>query len=202
MVKDALELRLRHLETKEAIHDLLAAFGRALDAFDEAALRRIVTPDIELRHEAVGPPMQSSAALIASLTLCKPRLRAMQHFITNATFDLLEADRAVVRASVLVMHEVKGGGPPSGRLVPAGGTYTMQVVQTSPGLWQIQRLDVEESWFDERIAEIYAEPGADPTRSGDDPLDAEPADGALGTAEHVAAMIHSPPDRQHVQNPF
>ena len=154
---DELLERVALLEAKEAMLGMLYAYGRALDDFDEAALRAVVSPDIEMRHEAVGEPMRSADAMVAALKASKSNLRAAQHFITNPAVRLLGPGRGVIRACIFAMHDMAGDAPARARLVPAGGTYEMHVALID-GAWRIERLDVEETWFDDRIALIYPGP--------------------------------------------
>jgi hypothetical protein len=154
MTTASIEARVRVLEITLELQGLLAAYATALDRFDEAALRAIIMPDIRMGHDAVSAPVTSADQMVAVLMASRPNIGAIQHYVTNPLVKLLDEETAELRASIFAMHVLPGEGPSAARLVPAGGTYLMHVKRDGDG-WKIARLQVDETWFDDRIALIY-----------------------------------------------
>lgn len=76
---------VERLEARLAIHELLARYGRALDEWNADELRRLIAPDVIARHDAVAPPFRGVDVLIGILTELRPKVRAVQHYITNTS---------------------------------------------------------------------------------------------------------------------
>lgn len=148
----ALASRIERLEARLAIHELLARYGRALDEWNSEELRRLIAPDVIARHDAVAPPFCGVDVLIGIVTELRPRVRAVQHYITNTHVEPhADGERATARAFVLAVHDTGTA------LLPAGGAYRMEVTRAPTPLdWQIREIEVTETWFDPRIlTEIY-----------------------------------------------
>lgn len=163
-----LATRVRTLETKLAIHELLARYGCVLDEWDWDGIRAIIHPQIVTRHDAVAPPMQGIDTFIKVLESIRPKLTAAQHFITNTQVEVHPGgDSATARAFVFAMHDT--GVMKGGKLLQAGGAYRMQIVRAdTPGGWQIREIEVLETWLDPRLlTEVYdTSPMAQASHSG------------------------------------
>lgn len=149
---NALAASVERLEARLAIHELLARYGRALDEWNSEELRTLIAPDVIARHDAVAPPFQGVEVLIDIVTELRPRVRTIQHYITNTHVELhVDRSRATARAFVLAVHDIGSA------LLPAGGAYRMEVARAStPYGWQIREIEVTETWFDPRIlTELY-----------------------------------------------
>lgn len=142
---------MRRIEAKIAIFELLGRYGRALDEWNEAELRKIIAYDVVARHDAVAPPFQGLDTLVGIMKALRPKVQAVQHYITNMHVELhRDGDHATARAFVLAMHDTGVGR--GGALLPAGGAYRMEVARVDSEYgWQIGEIEVTETWFDPRI---------------------------------------------------
>jgi len=151
-----LAARVETLEAKLTIIELLGRYGRALDEEDWDELRQLIAPDVRARHDAVAPPLEGIESMLAVINAALPKLKKVQHFISNQHVDVHEGGQeATAHAFVFAMHDtgVDGDG---GALVPAGAAYRMGLrrADTRYG-WQIHTLDVNETWWDPGIRDIY-----------------------------------------------
>ncbi|TAK56116.1 MAG: nuclear transport factor 2 family protein [Gammaproteobacteria bacterium] len=143
--------RVARLESRLAIHELLGDFGRAMDQCDEAALRQLLAADVVIRHGPEAPAVTGVDVLVMVLRGLLQKVRVLQHYISNVRVDLgASGDRATALAFVLAMHDTGAGA--GGALLPGGGLYRMEVARSGPGGdWQIQSIDVTETWIDPRV---------------------------------------------------
>lgn len=154
----ALVKRLERLEARVAIAELLARYGRALDEWNEDDMRLVIADDVIARHDAVAPPFKGIDILINIMRDLRPKVQAVQHYITNTHVELDDdGEHAVARAFVFAMHDT--GVSRGGALLSAGGAYRMEVARADTRLgWQIKTIEVAENWFDPRIlTDIYTD---------------------------------------------
>lgn len=150
--------RLTRLEARVAIMELLARYGRALDEWNEDDIRALIAADVVARHDAVAPPFSGVDTLIRILWALRPKLQAIQHYITNAHVELdPDGVRAVARAFVFAVHDT--GVAHGGKLLQAGGAYRMEVARADNVVgWQIRTLEVTETWLDPRLlTDLYTD---------------------------------------------
>lgn len=150
--------RLARLEARVAIMELLARYGRALDEWSEDDVRALIAPDVVARHDAVAPPFTGVDTLIGILWALRPKLQAVQHYITNAQVELAaDGNRAVARAFVFAVHDT--GVAQGGKLLQAGGAYRMEVARADNVVgWQIRTIEVTETWLDPRLlTDLYTD---------------------------------------------
>lgn len=153
-----LAARLARLEARVAIAELLARYGRALDEWNEDDMRALIATDVVARHDAVAPPFTGIETLIGVMRVLRPKVQAVQHFITNAHVELTaDGERAVARAFVFAVHDT--GVAHGGALLQAGGAYRMEVGRADNVVgWQISTIEVTETWFDPRLlTDLYTD---------------------------------------------
>jgi hypothetical protein len=151
----SVEDRLRELEDRVEIQEMLARYGRCLDGHDWEGFRALFADDLHADHGVVAPPIDGLDTFMAAVKLMAGFMEYGQHYVTNAEVEI-RGDEATARAFVLAMHDVILDG--ERQLVPAGGWYEDSLRRTPDG-WEIYRLIVHETWLDDRVAKIY-----EPTR--------------------------------------
>ncbi|TAK56115.1 MAG: nuclear transport factor 2 family protein [Gammaproteobacteria bacterium] len=150
--------RLARLEARVAITELLARYGRALDEWNEDDMRALIAADVVARHDAVAPPFTGVETLINVMRALRPKVQAVQHFITNAHVEPgPDGDHAVARAFVFAVHDT--GVAQGGKLLQAGGAYRMEVGRADNIVgWQIRTIEVTETWLDPRLlTDLYTD---------------------------------------------
>jgi hypothetical protein len=148
-----LEARLRKLEDKLEIHEMVAAYGRLLDTHDWDGFRELFADDLHAEHGVVTPPIDGADRFVAVGRQLSGLMEDCQHYVTNIEVTV-DGDEAEASAFVLAMHDVVLDGDRV--LVPAGGRYEHHLRRTARG-WRIYRLIVHETWLDERVGKIYAQ---------------------------------------------
>ncbi len=151
---DDLRGRVRELEDRLALTELMSRYARSLDEHDWRELESLFTDDLYAEHGVVTPPLHSRAEFMAVVRGMEtmPRLRYLQHYVSNVEVNV-EGDAARVRAFLHAIHWVDGDIGPE--VVPAGARYEVDAVRAG-GEWRIRRLIVHETWLDPRIEKLYA----------------------------------------------
>jgi hypothetical protein len=152
---DGTEARLRAIEDRNALGDLLHRYCRTLDEADHEGLRSCVTDDLHAEHGEMIPPIEGGDAFVAVVQHAPPSIKRWQHYVSNLEIDV-RGDEATVWAFLHAWHEVDLGA--GYQLVPAGGRYEIDAVRTDDG-WRMRRLIVHHTWEPPEIAKIYAEVG-------------------------------------------
>lgn len=148
------EARLRSLEDRLELTEMLARYGRALDTHDTALLAEVFADDLYVEHGAVTPPVHGRDAFVELVLSTLPSMKYVQHYVTNVEVEV-DGDEARARAFVLAVHDVELDGEPV--QVPAGAAYHVGA-RRSEGGWRFHRLIVEETWMDPRIPRLYGMP--------------------------------------------
>lgn len=144
--------RIERLESRLAIQELLADFGRAIDEWNDAELRVVLAEDVAIRRGPRSPALSGVDMVVAAMLEMQKNVRAIQHYISNIRVDLeAGGNRAIVSAAVLAVRDTDPSQ--GGALLPRGGTYRMEVVRcSSPRGWCIGSVDLTEIWADPRLS--------------------------------------------------
>jgi ketosteroid isomerase-like protein len=152
---NTLAQRVQELQDRVDIAEIMARYGRLLDAKDWPAFAELFAEDMTTQHSVVAPPMHGRDTFVGFLSSFEPNMRSCQHFVTNTAVDV-HGDEADMRAFILAMHDVEQPDGTSA-IVPAGGDYEVHLRREAAG-WKIDRLIVHETWIDPRVPAIYAPP--------------------------------------------
>lgn len=147
-----IEQRLRAIEDRNALSDLLSKYCRTLDDADYDGLRACFTDDLHAEHGEMIPPIDGADVFIEVVRNAPPSITRWQHYVSNLELDVTD-DRAKVWAFLHAWHEVDLGA--GYQLVPAGGRYEIDAVRAPDG-WRIAWLRVHHTWEPPEIAQIYA----------------------------------------------
>jgi len=132
----SVEERLKHLEDRFALQDVLTAFCNAVDSLaDMDALLNCFTEDAVYDLTGISLPRHSGHAEIKRFfTQVFHDMSHHAHVSANFTVDTLAGDRAACRAAVLGT-----GATHDGRTVLVYVRYFLDFVRTPVG-WRIERL--------------------------------------------------------------
>lgn len=136
---DTLEDRIKYLEDRAEIDQLISRLSQVLDARDIPALSEVATPE-------------SIAVMTPGLTMMKSMWHAAQHVMTERWIDI-DGDRATVKANLIGTNIGKQlPDRPADNFDAAGrdhfevrGRYVYQLVRTPEG-WRIANTDLAYLW--------------------------------------------------------
>jgi hypothetical protein len=131
-----------HLSDTMQIHQLLAAYARAVDTKDWELYRSLFTADAEIDYSSAQPEMIGARDEIADrLATSLEPVPMMMHYITNIE-AAIDGDTAHVRAMFYNPLQVPGFD----QLSSCGGYYHHTMVRTAEG-WRSRKLREETIWF-------------------------------------------------------
>ena len=141
------EARLRAIEDRLEIEDLLTRYCQAIDGKDWALLDTIFTPDAHVDYTSSGGVQGPYPEVRAWLAGVLPNFPTSQHLVTNKDIRI-DGDRATSSA---YFYNPMGRGQPDGgvKLFFVGGWYVDELVRTAAG-WRISRRIERQSWVDVR----------------------------------------------------
>jgi hypothetical protein len=123
------------------IHQLLAAYARAVDSKDWELYRSLFTADAEIDYSSAQPEMIGTRDEIADRPATSLEPVPMMHYITNIEADI-DGDTAHVHAMFYSPLQVPGFD----QLSSCGGYYHHTMVRTAEG-WRSRKLREETIWF-------------------------------------------------------
>jgi uncharacterized protein (TIGR02246 family) len=124
-----LSARIRRLEDRQAIYDLIADYGAALDDRDLAKMSQIFTEDAIMRHDD-GIKAQGREQLIHFLSQSLARYDVSIHYPNAVTISRLESEYA---EGVVVAHSELAIGD---RTVVSALRYYDKYARGSDGSWR------------------------------------------------------------------
>jgi len=129
-----LENRVKLLEDRQALQDVLHAYCTAVDSLsDIEGLLNCFTEDADFDLSGINlPRFEGQAAIRGFFTQVFADMSHHAHYSTNFAVDRLEADQAACRAYVIGM-----GATHDGRRVLVYVRYHLDFVRT-PGGWKIK----------------------------------------------------------------
>ncbi len=133
--------RLRELEDRAQIGDVLARYSTALDTRDWDALQTVFTTDAECDYGALGSPRGvTEIAGLISATIGS--LDATQHLIGNV---IVAVDGDAATADCYLISQHLRAGTPGGDHYLLGGRYRDELVRTPEG-WRIRSRTLHRMW--------------------------------------------------------
>lgn len=136
----SVEERLQALEDRQAVSDLMLAFGAALDAKDWDAYAELFLEDGKFTIE--GQARHGREEIVAGPRRDLDRYAALQHFSTNHKVAV-DGDKATSSHYLIAIHV-----PDSGAMElhgDAGGRYDCSVVRTADG-WKFAEVELHVFW--------------------------------------------------------
>lgn len=159
-MSDDLEQRVRRLEDRNAIIDVVIKYATSIDRADWEAYASVFTDPVHVDFSEMGmPPSDFPRDMFVGFA--KQGLEpwtARQHISPNhvVTFDETDSDRAECSSYMFAQHYKKDA--PGGELYLMRGSYDHQMVRTGDG-WKIASLTQHISWL-EGNADAVPRPGA------------------------------------------
>ncbi|OBK50476.1 nuclear transport factor 2 family protein [Mycobacterium kubicae] len=134
------EARLAQLLARDELHQLVAAYCRAVDRADYAALRRLYHPDAVDSHGSFSTG--GVEEFIAQLQAAEPYVRVSQHNITTTNF-VIDTDTARGEIYCLVFHTFAGAEHDVDVII--GGRYLDEYTRHD-GQWKFRNRTIVADW--------------------------------------------------------
>jgi len=143
-----LQQRCQRLEDRQAIHDLLCRYSRALDRLDSDLLRSVFWPDA---HVDLGPGLFQGQAqdLFEFAMQFQGAMQVTRHELSNILIDELDGDHASCETYVYAFHTLQQDEIPKDLIVY--GRY-LDEFERRDGEWRIVRRVELLDWAHERPA--------------------------------------------------
>ncbi len=135
-----LAARLAALEDRQAVSDLMLAFGAALDAKDWDAYADLFLPDGDFIIE--GQPRHGREEIVAGPRRDLDRYATLQHYSTNHKVAL-DGDTATSSHYLIAVHIPDAGD--HFKHGDAGGRYDCRCVRTADG-WRFAGVELTPLW--------------------------------------------------------
>lgn len=144
-----LEARIRRIEDRIAIVDVVVSYARSIDEADWETYGTLFTDPVHIDFSEAGLPA-ADLPRDQFVAFAKQGLEgwtARQHISPNhqVVFDPSDPDRAVCHSYMYAQHYAKGS--PAGELYLMRGSYDNELVRTAEG-WRIERLTQHISWIE------------------------------------------------------
>jgi hypothetical protein len=148
------ETRIRELEDRQEITDVLFRVAAGIDLADAELLATTVTDDVVVdlgpATRKIGfdfPVLETSERAIGTILYVVGSLDT-SHSMTNVRVSL-NGDTAIANCYVMAQHFLPGEGPRPDRTAHAlmMNRYRAAFLRTAGG-WRMRRLDVENAWFE------------------------------------------------------
>jgi 3-phenylpropionate/cinnamic acid dioxygenase small subunit len=152
---DDLLRRLRALEDREQIRDLLVGYGMALDAHDWDRLRTVFVPEAVADYGDLEGRNEGIEEIIAACHRALVGLDSSQHLVANLDVRV-DGDQATATCYLHAQHYLVSASGVNTFVV--GGTYRDELIRTPDG-WRITHRKLETTWTDGNAAvfsEAYA----------------------------------------------
>ena len=133
---DDLEGRIRRLEDRQAIVDVVIRYCVAVDRRDWTVFAECFAPTVQTDSGEV-----SGAGFVARVEAALPGFRSTQHLSTNhvVTFEDADPDRATCDSDMYAQHFLEES--PGGTYYLLRARYSDRLVRTADG-WKIARHDI------------------------------------------------------------
>ncbi|MDP9795699.1 hypothetical protein J2S43_004211 [Catenuloplanes nepalensis] len=142
-----LESRVRRLEDRHEISEVVIRYATAIDRADWAMFADCLTETVHIDFSEAGMPAADfpREAFQAFARDALSGFTARQHISPNhiVTFDAADADRAVCESYMYAQHYLEGAE--GGDFFLMRGSYTQHLVRTPDG-WRIERLIQHLGW--------------------------------------------------------
>jgi hypothetical protein len=136
-----LEARIRRLEDRAAIVEVVINYARGVDHRDWTLFASCFTDPIVTDYSALGSPPKTweREPFVDSIREWLSGFTATQHISPNHVieFDERDPDRALCRSYMYARHHLEGS--PNGDFYLARGSYDNHMLRTPDG-WRIERI--------------------------------------------------------------
>jgi hypothetical protein len=150
-----LHARLRRLEDRAAISEVVIKYGAAVDQRDWAMFAACFTDPVDTDYSGLGSPAREWArdAFVENIRVHLSGFTATQHISPNhiIEFDEQDLDRALCRSYMYAQHYLEGS--PDGDFYLARGSYDNHMLRTADG-WQIERIVQRVFWHEGNTAAV------------------------------------------------
>lgn len=136
-----IEARLQALEDRQAVSDLMLAFGAALDAKDWARYANLFLEDG--KFTILGQARHGREEIVAGPRRDLERYAALQHYSTNHKVAV-DGDIAISSHYLIAIHVPDAGEPTLHG--DAGGRYDCRCVRTADG-WRFAEVELFGFWL-------------------------------------------------------
>jgi hypothetical protein len=147
LVSNDLELRVRRLEDRALISEVVIQYALGVDRRDWEMFARCFTDPLYADFSGLGGQAGEGARedFVAGVRQALDGFTATQHISPNHVieFDDADSDRAICRSYMYAQHLLDGSE--GGDVYLARGAYTSHMRRTSDG-WRIERLIQHLSW--------------------------------------------------------
>jgi hypothetical protein len=155
MMADDLETRVRRLEDRVAISEVVIRYGLAVDRRDWAMFERGFTDPVNTGYDSNGVPSGTTSRqdLVALVSTALNGFDTTQHLSVNHVieFDENDPDRAVCTSSMYAQHLLKGST--NGEYYLLRAIYTDYLRRTPDG-WRIEGIDTENRWEEGNLTAV------------------------------------------------
>lgn len=149
MTTDSLEARIRRLEDRNAIIDLVIAYAVAIDEADWPAFAATMTDPVHIDFSEAGLPASDFPRedFVGFAAGALEGWTARQHLSPNhrVVFDETDPDRAICHSYMYAQHYKKDA--PGGDFYLMRGSYDNELVRTADG-WRITKVTQHVSWVE------------------------------------------------------
>jgi hypothetical protein len=163
-MNDVLEARVRRLEDRTAISEVVIKYAMGVDRRDWRMFADCFTDPVYADFSSGGMPAATfpRAELVDRVSTALNGFTATQHISPNHVIEFDDDDpaRAVCHSYMYAQHLLEGS--PNGDRYLLRGSYTNHMLRT-PGGWRIERTVQHRSWSDgnpDAVAEAIARSGA------------------------------------------
>jgi hypothetical protein len=148
-MSENVDARLRRLEDRTAISEVVIKYGVAVDHRDWTMFADCFTDPVDTDYSGLGSPPQEweRGAFVENIRVHLSGFTATQHNSPNhiIEFDDDKPDHAVCKSYMYAQHHLAGS--PNGEFYLARGYYDNHMLRTPDG-WRIQRIVQRVSWQD------------------------------------------------------
>jgi hypothetical protein len=159
-MSDGLEARVRRLEDRAAIVEVIIKYAMGVDRRDWRMFADCFADPVYADFSAGGMPAATfpRAELVDRISTALNGFTATQHISPNHVIEFDDDDpaHAVCHSYMYAQHLLEGS--PNGDYYLLRGSYTHQMVRT-PGGWRIEHIVQHRSWSDgnsDAVAEAIA----------------------------------------------
>ena len=152
---DELEARIRRLEDRELISELVISYAVSVDRKDWTALATCFTDPVFADFSEMGAPAGpvARADQVAGIAAAIGGFAHTQHLSPNhiIEFDDNDVDRATCYSYMYAQHLLEGSA--NGDFYLLRGSYTNRVVRTTDG-WRIEGLIAHVGWEEGNLTAV------------------------------------------------
>jgi len=147
--------RLRRLEDRMAISEVVVKYGLGVDRRDWALFADCFTDPVDTDYSGLGSPAKEweRDAFVENIRVHLSGFTATQHISPNhlVAFDEQDPDRAICTSYMYAQHYLEGS--PNGDFYLARGSYDNHMLRSAEG-WRIQRIVQHVFWQEGNLTAV------------------------------------------------